>query len=144
MPTAQLCPFHGFLDGLSPPCHLSLFMINSLCPNTCCYVMVDPETHTHSVRIDIMKNSFVIFCSSALIILWLCEMSSVSTLHTFSTGGFFIFFFHIYYCIFNTASDFTVSEDAGIEPRIVATSALAVRRSNPRLDLIYPSIMDEI
>jgi hypothetical protein len=41
-------------------------------------------------------------------------------------------------------SDSTVSEDAGIKPRTVATSALAVRRSNHsarshplRLDLIY-------
>ena len=48
-------------------------------------------------------------------------------------------FFSLYvmYCVvFNTASsapppsDSTVSEDAGIEPRIVTTSALAVRRSN--------------
>jgi hypothetical protein len=36
-------------------------------------------------------------------------------------------------------SDFTVSEDAGIEPRTVATSVLAVRRSiiYNRLDLIH-------
>jgi hypothetical protein len=38
------------------------------------------------------------------------------------------------YCIQHSficcPSDSTVSEDAGIEPRIVATSALAVRRSN--------------
>ncbi len=42
-------------------------------------------------------------------------------------GGFFIF------TLFNCASrpsDSTVSEDAGIEPRAVATLALAVRHSN--------------
>ncbi len=47
---------------------------------------------------------------------------------------------------FNTASsEFTVSEDVGIDPRAVATTALAVGRSNhparshpqTRLDLIY-------
>ncbi len=49
------------------------------------------------------------------------------------TGGFFLFFICT---VFNTASsicrpsDSTVSEDAGIEPRTIATSALAVRRSN--------------
>ncbi len=45
--------------------------------------------------------------------------------------------FFFYCTIFNTASsahlpplDSTVSEDAGIEPRTDATTALAVRRSN--------------
>jgi hypothetical protein len=32
-----------------------------------------------------------------------------------------------------------VSEDAGIEPRTVATTALAVKRSTIRLDLIHDS-----
>ncbi len=47
-------------------------------------------------------------------------------------GGFLEFFFfmndtqHSFICL---PSDTTVSEDAGIEPRTVATTALAVRRS---------------
>jgi hypothetical protein len=48
---------------------------------------------------------------------------------------FFVIFFSIQYIFFNTGviglpSDYTVSEDPGIEPRTVATLALAVRRSN--------------
>ncbi len=50
------------------------------------------------------------------------------------TGGFFGFFLFsmnsIQHCFICRPSDSTVSEDAGIEPRTVATSALAVRRSN--------------
>jgi hypothetical protein len=42
--------------------------------------------------------------------------------------GFFQFF--IQHCIICRQSDFTMSEDAGIKLRTVATSALAVRRSN--------------
>jgi hypothetical protein len=38
--------------------------------------------------------------------------------------------FFIRHCFISRPSDFTVSEDAGIEPRTVATSTLAVRRSN--------------
>ncbi len=54
---------------------------------------------------------------------------------------FFIYF--IQHCFHCCPSDSTVSEDDGIEPRTVATLALAVRRSYhsarchpPRLDLI--------
>jgi hypothetical protein len=36
----------------------------------------------------------------------------------------------IQHCFIYRPSDSTVSEDAGIEPRTVATSALAIRRSN--------------
>jgi hypothetical protein len=65
------------------------------------------------------------------------------------TGGFFCFFmFFIQHCFTHCPSDSTVSEDAGFEPRSVATLALAVRCSNPtrpspqilsptRLDLIH-------
>ncbi len=42
--------------------------------------------------------------------------------------GFFLNF--IQHCFFSRPSDSTVSEDAGIEPRTVAASTLAVRRSN--------------
>ncbi len=41
---------------------------------------------------------------------------------------FFVYFIH--HCFMCRPSDSIVSEDAGIEPRTVATSALAVRRSN--------------
>jgi hypothetical protein len=56
------------------------------------------------------------------------------------TRGFLGFFsmYCIQHCFICRLSDSTVSEDAGIESRIVATSALAVRRSNHyRLDLIH-------
>ncbi len=48
--------------------------------------------------------------------------------------GDFWFFYALYSILFNLptsqVSNFTVSEDAGIEPRTVATTALTVRRSN--------------
>jgi hypothetical protein len=52
----------------------------------------------------------------------------------------------MYLTLFNTVSSVAsqiplVSEDAWIGPRIVATSALAVRRSNPRLDLIHTRLV---
>jgi hypothetical protein len=44
----------------------------------------------------------------------------------------------IQHCFICRPSDYTVSEDAGIEPMTVATTALAVRRSNhARLDPIF-------
>jgi hypothetical protein len=61
-------------------------------------------------------------------------------------GGFFFFFkYDIQHCPICRPSDSTVWKDAGIEPRTVATTALAVRRSNhsarshppTRLDLIH-------
>jgi hypothetical protein len=46
-------------------------------------------------------------------------------------GGFFFFFsYYIQHCFICRPSDSTVSTDAGIEPRTVATGALTVRRSN--------------
>ncbi len=47
-------------------------------------------------------------------------------------GGICLGFFQGPYLptLFNIASDFTVSEDAGIEPRAVATIALAVRNNH--------------
>ncbi len=43
---------------------------------------------------------------------------------------FSFFMYDIQHCFICLPSDSTVSEDAGIEPRTVATPALAVRRSN--------------
>ncbi len=53
-------------------------------------------------------------------------------------GVFFSFCsYNIQHCFICRPSDSTVPTDAGIEPRTVATGALAVRRSNYyRLDLI--------
>ncbi len=47
-------------------------------------------------------------------------------------GGFFLFLlsYYIQHCFICRPSDSTVPTDAGIEPRTVATGALAVRRSN--------------
>ncbi len=65
--------------------------------------------------------------------------------HTVTTPHTFIFSFCSYiiqHCFICRPSDSTVPTDAGIEPRTVATGALAVRRSNhqarshPRPDLI--------
>ncbi len=50
-----------------------------------------------------------------------------------SLRGIFLDFFFVYciqHCFICRPSDSTVSEDAGIEPRTVATTALTVRRSN--------------
>jgi hypothetical protein len=50
----------------------------------------------------------------------------------------FCFIYFIQHCVICRPSDSTVSEDAGIEPRTVATSVLAVGRSiHARLDLIH-------
>jgi hypothetical protein len=49
------------------------------------------------------------------------------------TGGFFGFFLFmcvVQHCLICRLSDSTVSKDAGIEPRTIATTALAGRRSN--------------
>jgi hypothetical protein len=48
------------------------------------------------------------------------------------TGIFLNFFYFFYYihCLICRPSDSTVSEDAGIEPRTVATLALTARRSD--------------
>jgi hypothetical protein len=43
----------------------------------------------------------------------------------------FLFFYFIQHCFICRPSDFTVSEDASIEPRTVATLALTARRSTP-------------
>ncbi len=54
------------------------------------------------------------------------------------TRGFFRFFsmYCIQHCFICRPSDTTVSEDAGIEPRTVATAALAVDALTTQLDLI--------
>jgi hypothetical protein len=44
--------------------------------------------------------------------------------------SFFLFLYDIQHCFICRPSDSTVLGDAGIEPRTVATTALAVRRSN--------------
>jgi hypothetical protein len=51
-------------------------------------------------------------------------------LHLIVLKGDFFFFFLFMYLIQHCPSDSTVSEDAGIEPRTVATLALTARRSN--------------
>ncbi len=52
-------------------------------------------------------------------------------LHIFFLGwGGFLFSYYIQHCFICRPSDSTVPTDAGIEPRTVATGALAVRRSN--------------
>ncbi len=65
--------------------------------------------------------------------------------NTVLKGDFFIFIFMcgIQHCLICRSSDSTVSEDAGIEPRTVATLTLTGRRSSHsarshpyRLDLI--------
>ncbi len=78
--------------------------------------------------------------------LWYQVRFSLSTLNVFRSegtiflctqklkGGFFSFFLLMYdiqRCFICRSSDFNVLEDAGIEPRTVATTALAVRRSYP-------------
>jgi hypothetical protein len=54
----------------------------------------------------------------------------------FLKGIFSSFVFFIQHCIICRLSDSIVSEDAEIEPRTIATLALAIRRSNTRLDII--------
>jgi hypothetical protein len=49
---------------------------------------------------------------------------------------YFLSMYFIQHCCIRSPLDFTVSEDAWIEPRTVAPSVLAVRRSATRLHLI--------
>jgi hypothetical protein len=53
---------------------------------------------------------------------------------TYSKGGIFLdllpFMYVIQHCFMCCTTDSNVSEDAGIEPRTVATLALTARRSN--------------
>ncbi len=61
-----------------------------------------------------------------------CEQANSEQLFSFSS--FYLSYQHCFIC---RPSDSTVSEDAGIEPRAVATLALTVRRDlTARLDLI--------
>jgi hypothetical protein len=46
------------------------------------------------------------------------------------TDNYLFFMYNIHHCFICRPSDSIVSEDAEIEPRTVATTALAVRRSN--------------
>jgi hypothetical protein len=46
---------------------------------------------------------------------------------TFFGGDFFFLSYYFHHCFICYPSDSTVPTDAGIEPRTVATSALAVR-----------------
>ncbi len=64
-----------------------------------------------------------------------CRSSSTDTAHpdrmqNVQRGIFWIFLYDIQHCFVCCPSDSTVSEDAGIEPRAFATTALAIRRSN--------------
>ncbi len=58
--------------------------------------------------------------------------SIAESVHFFFYRGIFLNFFmyFIHHWFICRLSDSNVSEDAGIEPRTAATSALAVRRSN--------------
>jgi hypothetical protein len=52
--------------------------------------------------------------------------------------------YHIQHCFICRPLDSTVSEDAGIEPRTVATTALAVRHSNHSARSLPSHPVDEI
>jgi hypothetical protein len=66
------------------------------------------------------------------VLILLCAADYTRTPYFFFKGGYFFLFFmyDIQHCFICRPSDSTVSEDAGIEPRTVATTTLAVRRSN--------------
>ncbi len=64
---------------------------------------------------------------------WVCLCSFFITCLRSYVRMFFRFFLLMYviqYCFICHPSDSTVSEDAGIKPRIIATLALTARRSN--------------
>jgi hypothetical protein len=52
---------------------------------------------------------------------------------------FFLFMYVLQHCFICCPSDFTVSEDGGIEPKTVATSALTADALTFRLDFIPAS-----
>jgi hypothetical protein len=58
------------------------------------------------------------------------KLTVIGRIFKINRGIFWIFYIFIQNCFICRPSDSTVSEDAGIEQRTVATSALAVRRSN--------------
>jgi hypothetical protein len=60
---------------------------------------------------------------------------------TFFLRGIFIFLIFMYviqHCVICRPSDSSVSVNAGIDPKTVATSALTARRSKPSVDKIWP------
>jgi hypothetical protein len=59
-----------------------------------------------------------------------CNSEHKQFMNIFLKGDFFLFMCDIQHYFIWRPSDSSVSEDAGIEPRTVATKALTVRRSN--------------
>jgi hypothetical protein len=97
------------------------------------------------LRIRIRANMSRIRNIATIFLHLLVLKLSFSRFNTLFKGGFFKIYFD-QYCIICSPSDTSVSKDAGIEPRTVATLALlAVRRSNYStrssgvVDEIYPS-----
>ncbi len=69
---------------------------------------------SHAICVTWLTDQVYIFQSTS----WICF------------PRIFIFMYIIQHCFICCLSDSTVSEDAGIEPRTFATSALTTRRSN--------------
>jgi len=83
-----------------------------------------PESLQHEFRVDkIFFNRAVPSQEQAV---------ALESARKICSRGIFLNFFRyfIQHCFICRPSDSTVSEDAGIEPRTVANTALAVRRSN--------------
>jgi hypothetical protein len=69
---------------------------------------------------------FSLQASMTLVERWLDKFSPINTFF----GFLFSSIYCIQHCFICRPSDSTVLEDAGIEPRTVATSVLAIRHSN--------------
>jgi hypothetical protein len=80
--------------------------------------------------IHLLSHSFFSLCSRYIFIC-LCSLAvGWGVALNYQQANFCFFMNFIQHCFICCPSDSIVSEEAGIEPRTVATSAMAVRRSN--------------
>ncbi len=95
-----------------------------------------------STCIPLEKNSCESICitreKKCFIQLWVLVTQAILRAHGRVVFGFFLFMYVIQYCFICRPSNSTMSENAGIEPRTVATTAVAVRRSNHSATSIHP------
>ncbi len=98
------------------------FLLSRLCSPPVCLSWLSACLACISRSPILVTTCFKYFCPA-----YFCRLISCILKRDFF--GFLIFMYLIQHCFICRPSDSTVSEDAGIESRTVATSALTARRS---------------